>query len=361
MMNVAVAPLVRRAVGARQGWRLYAPWRWVAGLVVLLALAVAASLVSGAVWISPLRWGDLLWQTGASDASMEARVMGSLRVPRVLMGLVVGAALASCGAAMQSLFRNPLADPGLLGVSSGAAVGVVTWMVVSPDAWQRGAMASWWMAGAGFTGGILATLAVIRLASWGGPLAMGRMLLAGIALNALAGAWIGLMVYVSDDAQLRSLTLWSMGHLGASSWAVLAVLSPIVLVGLALLATQARALHLMSLGEGDALCLGVRPSRVRLGVVAIVSAVVGAAVAFTGVIGFVGMVVPHAMRLAGGPDMRSLLVLAPLAGALLLLSADTVARTAVMPAEMPVGIVTALLGAPCFLWLLRRQSTQEAV
>jgi iron complex transport system permease protein len=328
---------------------------WLAFAVVLLVVSTIWSLSTGAISISLSEMIALVFPSSAAEATgTNSLVFWSIRLPRVLLALVTGAALASAGAAMQGLFRNPLADPGLIGVSSGASVGVVTWLVWGAswgaDSWLSSSM----MVVSAFVGGIVTTLVVQFLSALDGTISITRMLLAGIAINALAGAWTGIMVYISDEQQLRALTLWSLGSVGSATWTAVAIVAPVVVIGATIIARFARPLNLMLLGDGEAWCLGVNPDRVRLFLVISSAAMVGGVVAYTGLIGFVGMVVPHMVRLLAGADHRNLLVLSPILGASLLVFADTLARTLAAPAEIPVGILTSLVGAPFFIFLLLR-------
>jgi iron complex transport system permease protein len=280
----------------------------------------------------------------------QAMVLWGIRLPRVVLGVLVGAGLSVSGAAMQGLFRNPLADPALVGISSGAALGAVVTIVLGtalPDGWAE-------MAGpfllplAAFAGGALATLLVYRLATSGGRTSVATMLLAGVAINAVAGAGTGLMTFLADDDQLRDLMFWTLGSLGGATWTRLAVVAPLILIGVAVTLPLARPLNALLLGEAEAGHLGIDTQRVKRRVITLAALVVGAATAVSGIIGFIGLVVPHLLRLALGPDHRLLLPGSALLGA------DLLARTVVAPAELPIGIVTALVGGPFFLWLLLR-------
>ena len=282
-------------------------------------------------------------------------ILGQIRLPRTLLGLAVGAVLALSGVAMQGLFRNPLADPGLVGVSSGAALGAAI-AIVGGAAWGGlpPALAPYLLSVCAFAGGLGVTALVYRLGRRDGRTSVATMLLAGIALTALAGAVIGLFTYLADDATLRSLTFWNLGSLNGASYARL---WPLLLVTAAValwLPCRARGLNALLLGESEARHLGFDVERLKRELVFCTALGVGAAVAAAGMIGFIGLVVPHLIRLLVGPDHRVLLPAAALAGASLLLFADLVARLVLAPAELPIGIVTALLGAPFFIYLLLR-------
>ncbi|SDE97208.1 FecCD family ABC transporter permease [Rhodospira trueperi] len=332
------------------------------GMAALLAASVLLSVGIGALAIPPLDALSVLSARiglGAltDHTPVQETVLWSLRLPRALLGILVGAALAVAGAAMQGLFRNPLADPGLIGVSTGAALAAAVVIVVG------GALPfGLGMVGrdlllplAAFGGGLAVTALVYRIASHDGRTEVATMLLAGIALNAVAGAAIGVLVFISDDQALRDLNFWLLGSLGGVTWDRLLWAAPLML-GPALLAlVLARPLNALLFGETEALHLGVDVERTKRLVVVLSSLAVGASVALTGVIGFVGLVVPHLVRLTIGPDHRVLLPASLMLGASLLLLADLLARTLVLPAELPIGILTSCVGGPFFLWLLLRR------
>ena len=335
-----------------QSGRATRPARVTQGLVLLLAFAGFASLGSGATGVSLL---DML--DGLTDR--EALILWNIRLPRLMMGALVGAALAVSGALMQGLFRNPLADPGIVGVGAGAGLGAVLAIVLGGV--LPAGLAAWigphLVPFAAFLGGWGTTIALYRVASRGGRVSVATMLLAGIALGALAGAGTGVLVYMADDRQLRDLTFWGMGSLAGASWAKILASLPLILPVLALSPLLARGLNALALGEAQAGHLGVDVEWLKRLTILGVAASAGAAVAIAGGIGFIGIVVPHLLRLATGPDHRFLLPNAALLGAGLLVLADIFARTLLAPAELPIGIVTALVGAPVFLWiLLQRRS-----
>ena len=271
--------------------------------------------------------------------------------------MMIGAALAMSGALMQGLFRNPLADPGLAGVSAGAGLGAALAIVLG-DCLPQG------LAGPSIIFAVAGCCLPRRSRCDIDPLC-GRdarrahfghdMLLAGVALAALASSFIGILAYVSDDRQLRDLTFWSMGSLGGANWTKVAAVAPVAALMLAAAPFLSRGLNALALGEAEAFHLGVRLQRLKAAIVFLVAIAVGASVAASGVIGFVGIIAPHAVRLIVGPDHRSLLPLSVGGGAVLLTGADVLARILVTPAEMPIGILTAAIGAPFFLWLLTRR------
>ncbi|MGC9457472.1 MAG: FecCD family ABC transporter permease [Halothiobacillaceae bacterium] len=336
------------------------------GLLLLAAMALAA-LGMGAMALS---WSDVLASLFAflpglvEPDAMTAAVVVEIRLPRVLMAILVGAGLAICGAAMQGLFRNPLADPGLIGVSAGAALGAVTWIVLASSLSGLGALAAvggvlggqFALALAAFLGGLATTLVVYAITLRSGSMgATATLLLAGIAISALCGAATGLLTYVADDAQLRSVTFWSMGSLGGSDWTGLLVLSLLILPAAIALWRLNRVLDALLLGEESAGHLGFDLARIRPVLIVLVALVVGSAVGLTGMIGFVGLMAPHIARMMIGPGHRLLMPMSMVVGAILLLAADSFARTVAAPAEIPIGIVTTLLGGPFFLYLLLRR------
>ncbi|WP_447894863.1 FecCD family ABC transporter permease [Vreelandella sp. GE22] len=319
---------------------------WGLGLALLVALGWAGA--SGALGISPWR---LL--TGQADA-FDTHVWWQLRLPRLLLGVAVGAMLAGSGAAMQGLFRNPLADPTLLGLASGAGLFVALWIVL----FQGSASASLYgQFLAGFLGALCVCLLVFAIAKrqGGGSAAVMTLLLAGLAINTLAGAGGGILAFIASDEQLRQLSLWGMGTLTNALWRTTALALVVVSLALFMLLRSAAALDLLQLGETTAHAAGLDAARLKRHIIVATSLGVGLCVALTGVIGFLGLLVPHCLRLGLGPNHRLLLPASMLGGALLLVVADTLARTLAPPAEIPVGLLTSLLGGPYFLFLLLRR------
>lgn len=326
-------------------------------LLLALALAVTAvvSLGSGASGTSLVRaLSDML--AGRELAVQDRVVLLDIRLPRILMGALVGASLAVSGAVMQGLFRNPLADPGIVGVGAGAGLGAILAIVLGgllPPA--LAGLFGWYLVPvAAFFGGWLTTLALYRIATRQGRTSVATMLLAGIALAAILSAVAGLLILRASDTQLRDLTFWGLGSLAGANWSKLAAAAPIMLLALLYAPSLARGLNALALGEAAAGHVGIRVQRVKNRAVLTVAAATGAAVAVSGGIAFVGIVVPHLLRLASGPDHRWLLLNSGLLGAVVLLLADMASRTAIAPAELPIGIVTAMLGGPFFLWILLR-------
>lgn len=315
-------------------------------LIVLLITAAAAALI-GAFPIPAL---SLLQ---ANLTPQEQAVLHSIRLPRVLLAVIVGAALAVSGAALQGLFRNPLADPGLIGISSGAALAVAL-MIVSIGP-LPGILGLYGLSIAAFMGGLLTSIVIFRFAGLTGASSVTYILLAGIAINALASAGTGFLAYLSDDQELRTLTFWTMGSLGGALWPGVLICASLVIPATFVLYCNAQRLNILLLGESEARHLGVDSERLKRNIIICTAISVGAAVAVSGIIGFVGLVIPHLIRLTLGPDHRLLIPASALLGAIILIIADTVSRTLLAPAEIPVGIFTSLIGGPFFLWLLIKQ------
>lgn len=343
------------------------PRRWPVLLIlaVLLVIAMIISTGIGAVEISPLQViAILLHKLGFSAETLaslhpkfefsdqQAAVLHAIRLPRVVLGVLVGAALAVSGTALQGLFRNPLADPGLLGVSSGASLAVSATIVVGFSFFGL-----YTLPAAAFIGSVVAISVIYALARKDGRTNVATMLLAGIAINALCGAGTGLFTYFSDEEQLRAITFWLLGSLGGATWKSVLSAMPPILACLCVMPFLASTLNALLLGEANARYLGIPVEAAKWIIVAMVALGVGSSVAMTGMIGFVGLVVPHLIRLWRGPNHRLLLPASALLGALLLVLADLLARTIVSPLELPIGIVTSALGAPFFLYLLLRKKS----
>jgi iron complex transport system permease protein len=321
----------------------------------LAGLLLAASLLSLTTGAAGLGMADLLavaWGEGLSPRDQV--VLFDIRLPRLALGMAVGASLAVSGVLLQGLFRNPLADPGIVGVSAGAGLGAVLAIVLGgllPAALIASVGSALVPLAAGL-GGWLTTLVLYRVATSGQRTDVALMLLAGIALAALAGAATGVLTYLADDRQLRDLTFWGMGSLAGATWVKLAAALPLMASALVLAPHLARGLNTLALGEAQAAHLGTDVQRLKRLAILFAAAATGAAVAVSGGIGFIGLVVPHLLRQAQGPDHRRLIPHAALLGAALLVLADLIARSIVAPAELPIGILTALIGAPVFLWML---------
>ncbi|MFO0548405.1 MAG: iron ABC transporter permease [Polyangiaceae bacterium] len=328
------------------------------GLVVITLLSVAIGptripISHVARWlVDPAGNG-----VAASLPPTEATIVWSLRLPRVLLAAVVGAGLGASGAAAQGLFRNPLADPGLVGVTSGATLGAAFTIVMAGPVLVmlgptgRAAL----LPLTAFAAGALTTLLVVRLGGRRGRASTATVLLAGVAINALAGALVGLLSHVASDAELRNITFWTLGGLGAASWTKVVASALPVAISIALLVRSSRGLDVFALGESTARLSGLDVVSLRRRVVVAQALGVGAAVAAAGLVGFVGLVVPHLVRMLVGPRQAGVLPASAALGAGLVVLADTIARTVIAPAELPVGVLTACVGAPFFLVLLRRE------
>jgi iron complex transport system permease protein len=329
-----------------------------AALGVALCLTALFSLTAGASDASILTLlRGFVSGEGAETFQRDHLIIMEIRLPRIILGMLIGAGLAVSGAVMQGLFRNPLADPGLVGVASGASLGAVSMIVLGGSVLAPviAVLGIYALPLAAFFGGLATTLLLYRVATQRGRTSVATMLLAGIALGALAGAATGVLVYMADDRQLRDLTFWGLGSLAGATWSKIVAAGPIIAVVLIAAPMLARGLNALALGEAAAGHLGIQVQRIKNVAIVTVAAATGATVAVAGGIGFIGIVVPHMLRLSIGPDHRYLLPASALLGAILLLLADAVSRTIVAPAELPIGIITAMCGAPFFLWILLRQ------
>ena len=328
-------------------------------LVPLLALIGLFSLTVGASDLTlPVLWQEG-WQALTGEGHMPARyhvILWDIRMPRMVLATLVGASLASAGASMQGLFRNPLADPGLIGVSAGAVLFAIMAIVLGDTllAPVQAVLGIYMLPLFAFLGGVANTMLLYTIATRGGQTSIATMLLAGIAISALMMALSGYLTYISDDQQLRDLTFWSMGSLGGATWSKIRAILPFILFSLGTIPFFAHGLNALVLGDHQASHMGVPVQRLKRLAIGSIALSVGASVAVTGGIGFVGLVVPHLLRLVIGPDHRYLLPASALLGAIFLLFADMVARTAVAPASLPIGIVMSAVGGPFFLWLLLR-------
>ena len=292
---------------------------------------------------------------GHSEPSQIQSIIMEIRLPRLILALLVGAVLAILGAVMQGLFRNPLADPSLIGVSGGASVGASIVIVAAGGAMLSPLAGLSMVALGAFIGGVITTLVVYRVATSSLGTSVTTMLLAGIAIGAIAGAFNSLLSYFSDNQMLRQISVWQMGNLGGANWQKASLMAAVSLIIFSLLPSHAKSLNAFLLGESEARHLGIDVQRIKRQLIFLTALGVGVSVALAGLIGFVGLVIPHMVRLLIGPDHRALLPASALAGASLLLIADSIARVVVLPAELPTGILTALLGAPFFVVLLLKQ------
>jgi len=328
-------------------------------LAILLPVIVLYSMTVGTVSISMAEAFsaavDRLFSSTDSIGQTQV-ILFDIRLPRILLALLVGAILASTGAVMQGLFRNPLADPSLIGVSGGASVGASLMIVLASGAVESGLLMGLSLVALGaFVGGFAATILVYRLATSGIGTSVTTMLLAGIAIGALAGALNSLLSYFADNDMLRQISLWQMGNLSAANWAKVWIMALVSLLLLVSFPRDSRALNALLLGESEARHLGIDVQRVKRRLIVLTALGVGVSVALAGMVGFVGLVIPHVIRLLIGPDHRWLIPGSAMAGAILLVVADSLARVVVLPAELPTGILTALLGAPFFIALLLQQ------
>lgn len=339
-----------------------------AGLTLLLLASVVVGVVAGAMPIPVAALVGIFAQkaglatTFPFDTQQEAVLM-AIRLPRACLGVLVGASLGLAGAAMQGLFRNPLADPGLIGVSAGASLAAVATIVLQVTLFRTAGewLGFYLLPVAAFVGACGTTLVVYQLSREDGRAVVGTMLLAGIAINALAGALTGLLTYVATDEQLRSITFWGLGSLGGATWSTVLGILPFLAGPLLWLPRLGKPLNLLALGESQAAHLGLPVAALKRQLIVLATLAVGTSVAVSGSIGFLGLVVPHLVRLVAGPDHRTVLVGSALGGAIVLTLADTLARTLVAPTELPIGILTALLGTPVFLWILLREKRNRQV
>lgn len=323
-------------------------------LLVLLPLCLLAALALGSVSLGLNESLQAISQLGQQPENRSAIIVNQIRLPRALLAGLVGALLGISGAAMQGIFRNPLADPSLIGVTAGASLGASLVIAVIGSG-ISGLTGLTLISFGAFAGGMLAVVLVYRLASSESGTSVATMLLAGIAITALAGAMSNVLELFSSNEVLRRISLWRMGGLDGADYSRVAVAAGIGMVVIAVLPRYATALNAFLLGESEARYLGIDVERTKTGIVLMVAIAVGTSVALAGTIAFVGLVVPHIIRLLIGPDHRYLLPASAIAGALLLISADIIARTVIAPTELPVGIVTACIGVPFFVSLLHRR------
>jgi len=310
-------------------------------LILLLLTVMMLSLGSTEVSLAALLRGN-------ADAVVET-IFWEIRLPRVLLAIIVGAGVSVAGAAIQGLFRNPLADPALIGVSSGAALFAAGFMVLNLDTSALGLLG---VSGSAFIGGLLTSWLVLEIGQRSGTIS--SMLLAGIALNAIAIAGVGLFSYLSSDLELRSVTFWALGSFNGADWpsVVIALIIPVAIV---FLARESRNLNAITLGDKDAFYLGIDVTRLRQRIIVLTAIIVGVGVALTGIVAFVGLVVPHLIRLTSSSNHAVVIPGSAILGAILVLIADGVGRTIISPAELPIGILTALLGGPFFIYLIIHQ------
>ncbi|MCS0638948.1 iron ABC transporter permease [Streptomyces sp. LP05-1] len=327
----------------------------------LLAALVLLALVSAGLGAYEIPLGDVLASLGNRiglggrplDRTAES-VLWNIRLPRVVLALLVGASLGCAGALMQGVFGNPLAEPGVIGISSGAAVGAAGSIALG-----LGFLGTWTVSVCAFVTGLGTVLLVYAVSRDGGRTEVVTLILTGIAVNAFAGALIGLFIFFADNAQVTQITFWQLGSLAQATWPKVLAVLPWAVAGLAIAPLYARKLDLLALGERPARHLGVDVERLRMVLILVVALLTAAAVAVAGIITFVGLLVPHLLRMANGPGHRFLVPGSALGGAVVLTAADLGARTVAAPAELPLGVLTALLGSPFFFWLLRRTRRRQ--
>lgn len=283
-------------------------------------------------------------------------VLNMIRMPRVVMGILVGAGLGISGAAIQGIFRNPLAEPGLIGISAGASLMAVLIIALETAFFAQlsNLLGYYLLAFGAFAGAGIAAMLVYQMSKSDGRPNVSTMLLAGVAINALAGALTGLVTYMATEQQLRTITFWMLGSLGGATWENVLCLLPFVGIPLICLPLFSRGLNIFSIGESQVELIGLNPNKIKAYVVLFATMAVGASVAVSGIIGFVGLLVPHTIRLLGGVDHRFVLPASALFGALVLTLADMLSRTLAQPVELPIGVVTAILGTPLFIYILMR-------
>jgi heme transport system permease protein len=352
------------SAAASSSWRKPMRLLVLPALLAVLVLAAAVAATIGAAGIPLHRIAAAMGLTQGDPALVDRDwlVLWSIRLPRIAMAIIVGGLLAAAGAMLQGMFRNPLADPALVGVSNSAAFASAA-MIVVGDRYIVSAGAGSSIQAlpvealplAAFTGALAATMILYRIATHEGRTSIAMFLLGGLAMAALANAGLGLLLFLADDRQLRDINFWLLGSLGGATWPKVGATVPFLAAVALAMPFISRGLDLLVLGETEAFHAGIEVERLKRICIVLVAAATGAAVSVSGVIGFVGLVVPHLLRLVIGPSHRLLLPAAVLLGAALLVVADTFARTLAAPAELPIGIVTATIGAPFFLYLLLRQ------
>ena len=335
-------------------------------LAFLLPVITILSIGTGAISIAA---GDIisvfLQRAGFIDSDLPVQtslIIESIRLPRTLLGMLVGSSLAVAGAAMQGLFRNPLADPSIIGVSSGSALGAGIAIVLGSTLFVGAPpiLQSYSISILACLGGAVSTWLVYKTGTTSNGTSVATMLLAGVAINALSGAGMGMLNYVADDAMLRNLTFWQMGSLAGATWNLVIICMSLLIPTILIICRYGQVLNALLLGESEARHLGIDIQSVKIKLILLTALAVGVCVSVSGVIGFVGLIVPHLIRMMAGPDHKVLLPASAMLGGILLLVADIIARVVVIPAELPIGIVTALMGAPFFLSLLWQQRKRIA-
>ncbi|GAA4341789.1 iron ABC transporter permease [Mucilaginibacter gynuensis] len=337
-------------------------------LVIALILAGAFSVGLGAVSIPvPEVFALLLHKAGirniANVNEQHQVIIFIVRMPRLLLAILVGAALGISGASIQGIFRNPLAEPGLVGISAGASLMAVAVIGLETTflAGLSNVLGYYLLAFAAFAGAGITAFIIYQLSRHDGKPNVATMLLAGIAINALAGALTGLITYLSSEQQLRNITFWMLGSLGGATWQTVTTLTPFVMIPVLLLPRSGKALNAFSLGEIQADYLGLNVNRIKRNVILLSTMAIGSAVSLTGIINFVGLLVPHIVRMVIGVDNKHVLPASALTGALMMVVADIISRTIIAPIELPIGVITALIGAPVFLYILVRDKRKLSI
>lgn len=339
--------------------------------LIALVISLSVSLVIS-VGIGPMQISlkdsilVLVSSTGLIETQTPiamANIIESIRLPRSVLGMLVGAVLAVCGAAMQGLFRNPLADPGLIGVTGGASLAAVMLIVLGGTtfSFMFEVFGTYALMIAAFGGAFLTTMLVSKVATTKFGTSITSMLLAGIAIGIVTGAAVGLLTYMADDGQLRTLTFWAMGSLGGATWNTVLAAGSLIVIPLVFLPMQAKQLNALLLGESEARHLGIEVEKVKRNIILLTAIGVGAAVAVSGMIGFVGLIVPHIVRLTLGPDHKYLLIASAFLGALFLLIADMISRTIIAPAELPIGLITTIIGGPFFIAMVIYRTRSNSI
>ena len=337
-------------------------------LIITLIIATIVAMGNGALYISPLQAIKIIGHSVGLNGdigftSQQEAVLTAIRLPRVLFGILIGSTLAVCGAAMQGLFRNPLADAGLIGISSGASLAAIAVIVFSLGVFKsiQNVAGLYALSIVTFAGAFITTIIVYRIAQVNGKIVVSTMLLSGIAISALAGAATGITILYANDVQLRSITFWTMGSLGGANWTNVSVLFPFAILPVVVLPVLSKSLNAFVLGENNAAHLGLNVERLKMQVILLTAIGVGSSVAMAGIIGFVGLIVPHIIRMIIGPEHKKLMIASALLGAVMLVIADLICRTAIAPAEIPIGIATTLIGGPFFLYLLLKDKRKNSL
>ena len=332
---------------------------WILSGLLIVSCLVSVSIGSVSIEIKQifsLILNRMGFEGSQNFTTTQENVFWILRFPRVLFGVLVGVALGISGVSLQGIFRNPLVDSGLIGIASGASLLASCFIVLSSYfSFLSIVNAQLTMAFVAFVGAAVTAFLVYRVSLYNGKINITMLILAGVALNAVSGSLTGLLTYFADDRQLRDITFWTLGSLSGATWLSLSILAFFVLIPAFILMRYRNALNAFALGEKSAYFIGVDTKRVKFVVLLCSTAMVGATVAFSGIIGFVGLVIPHILRLIIGPNHRALMPLSALAGALLICLADLVSRTLINPIEIPIGIITSIIGAPILLLIILKQ------